>query len=113
LTTKLLNMLNAQSGQSSQQHDANSNAHPHEAATSLATVTQPPLNMAGIPICLSSFSKPILEHFVFSSKVFDKFAISHTKWVIDTGAIDHMVITTQFYTSMQVVHNLSVNFPNG
>uniref|UniRef100_A0A2N9ECH7 Uncharacterized protein n=1 Tax=Fagus sylvatica TaxID=28930 RepID=A0A2N9ECH7_FAGSY len=36
-----------QSGQSSQQHDANSNAHPHEAATSLATVTQPPLNMAG------------------------------------------------------------------
>ena len=106
-------MLNAQSGQSSQQHDANSNAHPHEAATSLATLTQPPLNMAGIPICLSSFSKPILEHFVFSSKVFDKFAISHTKWVIDTGAIYHMVITTQFYTSIQVVYNLSVNFPNG
>uniref|UniRef100_A0A2N9FY23 Reverse transcriptase Ty1/copia-type domain-containing protein n=1 Tax=Fagus sylvatica TaxID=28930 RepID=A0A2N9FY23_FAGSY len=81
LTAQLLNLLNAQNGQSSQQHHAITNAHPHQAATSLATVTQPPLNMA--------------------------------EWVIDTGATDHMVINTQYYTSMQVVHNLNVTLPNG
>ena len=64
-------------------------------------------------MCLSSHSKPNLEHFVFSSKVLDKFALSHTEWVIDIGATNHMVITTQFYTSMKVVHNLTVNLPNG
>ncbi|GMY38313.1 Zinc finger, CCHC-type superfamily [Fagus crenata] len=47
LTAQLLNLLNAQNGQSSQQHNAITNAHPHQAVTSLATVTQPPLNMAG------------------------------------------------------------------
>jgi mRNA-degrading endonuclease HigB of HigAB toxin-antitoxin module len=76
-------------------------------------MTQPPLNMAGKPMCLSSFSKPTLEHSVFSSKILDKFAISHTEWVIDIGATDHMVINTQYYTSMQVVHNLNVTLPNG
>uniref|UniRef100_A0A2N9FGR6 CCHC-type domain-containing protein n=1 Tax=Fagus sylvatica TaxID=28930 RepID=A0A2N9FGR6_FAGSY len=80
LTAQLLHLLNAQNGQFSHQQNV-TNAHPHQAATSLATVTQPPLNMA--------------------------------EWVIDTGATDHMVINTQYYTSMQVVHNLNVTLPNG
>jgi predicted aspartyl protease len=64
-------------------------------------------------MCLASYSKPNLSHSVFSSQYIDKSSISHTDWVIDTGATDHMVITTQFFTSMQVVYNVSVNLPNG
>jgi hypothetical protein len=105
---------NAPTNQVSANQGSYQNAY--QAAT-LVTVTQPlsqpPSNMAGTPMCLASYSKPNLSHFVFSSQHIDKFAISHTDWVIDTGATDHMVINTQFLTSMQVVHNVSVNLPNG
>ena len=69
--------------------------------------------MAGTPMCLASYSKPNLSHSVFSSQHIDKSTISHTDWVIDTGATDHIVINTQFLTSVQVVHIVSVNLPNG
>jgi hypothetical protein len=125
---QLLNMLTAQTYQNFPQSDSSNastsqpsvNQSPyqnaHQAAT-LVTMTQPssqpPSNMAGSPMCLASYSKPNLSHYVFSSQYIDKSSISHTDWVIETGATDHMVITTQFFTSMLVVHNVSVNLPNG
>jgi hypothetical protein len=38
---------------------------------------------------------------------------SSAQWVIDTGATDHMVITTKFYTTMHRVDNINVNLPTG
>ena len=75
--------------------------------------SHPPNNMVGIPMCLSTFSKPNLNHFVFSAKIVVKPVISSSEWVIDAGATDHMVTTTKFFTNMQLVHNVSVNLPNG
>jgi hypothetical protein len=69
--------------------------------------------MVGIPICLSSFSKPNLDHSVFSSKLVDKPIISCTEWFIAIGATKHLVITTHFFSSMHVVHNVIVNLPDG
>ena len=103
---QLLNMLTAQAQQ------ANLDPHNHQAATSIS-VTQSHSNMAGKPTCLSSFSKPNMDHSIFFEKFTVKPNFSSTQWVIDTGATDHMVITTQFYTTMHYVDNISVNLPNG
>ena len=75
-------------------------SHPsHQAATSV-TMKQPLshtfLNMAAMPLCLSSFSSPNLDHSIFSSKL-TKPNISSKEWVIDTSATDHMVISTTFF----------------
>jgi hypothetical protein len=104
-------MLTAQAHQVASPSDSHCISN-HQAAT-LVTVTKPPSNMAGIPTCLSIFIKPNLDHSVFSDKFIVKPIFSSTKWFIDTGAIDHMVITNQFYTSMHHVDNINVNLPNG
>ena len=54
-----------------------------------------------------------MDHSVFSDKFTVKPTFSSTQWVIDTGATDHMVITTEFYTTKHIVDNISVNLPNG
>ncbi len=64
-------------------------------------------------MCLSTFSKPNLNHSVFFAKLVVKLVISASEWVINTGATDHMVTSTQFFINMQLVHNVSVNLPNG
>jgi hypothetical protein len=88
----------------------------HQAATSVS-VKQPSSHasssMAGIPLSLSSFLSPNLDHSVFSSKLTEKPHISCTEWVIDTGATDHMVTSTTFFTIKTIVHDISVNLPNG
>uniref|UniRef100_A0A2N9IHN2 Uncharacterized protein n=1 Tax=Fagus sylvatica TaxID=28930 RepID=A0A2N9IHN2_FAGSY len=108
---QLLNMLNTQVQQAS--------SSTHQAAT-LVTVTQPTSsshtipNMAGMHLaCLSSLSKPDLSHLVFSSCLPDIPNISPSEWVIDTGATDHMVTNTQFFTSMTAVTGITVTLPNG
>ena len=104
-------MLNAQAQQAS--------SSSHQAAT-LVTVTQPTSsshtipNMAGMQhVYLSSLTKPDLSHSVFSSCLPNTPHISPSEWVIDTGATDHMVTNTQFFTSMTVVTGVTVTLPNG
>jgi hypothetical protein len=75
---QFLNMLTAQAQKGPSSSDSH-NASPHQAAT-LITVTQPsaqssiqapiqpPSNMAGIPMCLSTFSKPNMAYSVFSNE---------------------------------------------
>jgi hypothetical protein len=104
-------MLTAQAHQVATPSDSHCISN-HQAAT-LVTVTKPSSNMASIPTCLSTFSKPNLDYFAFSNKFIVKPIFSSTGWVIDIGATDHMIITTQFYTSMHHVDNISVNLPNG
>ena len=88
----------------------------HQVATSVS-VKQPSSysssSMAGIPLCLSSFISPYLDHSVFSSKLTEKSHISCTEWVIDTGVTDYMVTSTTFFTTKTIVHDISVNLPNG
>jgi hypothetical protein len=116
-------MLTAQAQKGPSLSDSH-NASPHQAAT-LITVThpsaqssiqapiQPPSNMIGIPMCLSTFCKPNMAYFVFSNEYFDKSSVFASEWVIDTSATDHMVTTTHYFTTMQLVHNVTVNLPNG
>jgi hypothetical protein len=111
---QILNMLSTQAQQSSPTTDNNP---PHQAAT-FVIVTHPsashsPSNMAGIPMCLSIFCKPNLDYSVFSNKLMVKPVTNVNEWVINTGATDHMVTTTKFFTTMQVAYNVSVNLPNG
>jgi hypothetical protein len=60
---QLLNMLTAQA----QQANSVSDSQNHQAAASIS-VTQSHSNMAGKPTCLSTFSKPNMDHSVFSDK---------------------------------------------
>ena len=106
-------MLNAQAQQVSP------SPSPHQAAT-LVTVTQPTShshtipNMAGINhVCLSAFNKPDLSHSVFSSCLPDTSHDLSSDRVIDIRATDHMVTNTQFFTSMTIVHDVTVTLPNG
>jgi hypothetical protein len=70
-------------------------------------------NMAGINyVCLSAFNKPDLSYSVFSSCLPDTFHVLSSNWVIDTGATDHMVTNTQFFTSMTIIHDVIVTLPN-
>ena len=81
----------------------------HQVATSVS-IKQPSSHasssMVGIPLCLSSFSSPNLDHSVFSSKLAEKPNISCIEWVIDTGATDHMIISTTFFTTKTIVHDV-------
>jgi hypothetical protein len=82
---QFLNMLIAQAQKGPSSSD--SHTSPHQ-ATTLITVTQPstqpsiqapiqpPSNMAGIPMCLSTFSKPNMAYSVFSNDHFDKVSVS-------------------------------------
>ena len=83
----------------------------HQAATSVS-VKQPSFHasssMASIPLCLSSFNSPNLDLLVFSSKLTEKPNISCTEWVIDTGATDHMVISTTLFTTKTIFHDVSL-----
>jgi hypothetical protein len=86
------------------------NAFTHQATTLLIVNSHPPSNMAGIPMCLSSHSRPNLNHSVFSSTLVDKPTLSSTEWVIDTDATDHMVTTTHLFTSMKLFMMLVLIF---
>uniref|UniRef100_A0A2N9EDL8 Integrase catalytic domain-containing protein n=1 Tax=Fagus sylvatica TaxID=28930 RepID=A0A2N9EDL8_FAGSY len=107
---QLLNMLNTQVQNTPSSSDA-----PHHAATLVTSTTSSHNNpnMAGMHLCLSSFNKPNLTHSVFSSHVSPTHDVSPSEWVIDTGATDHMVTTTQFFTQMTVVTDVTVTLPNG
>ena len=48
-----------------------------------------------------------LEYFVFSSQ------LSSTDWILDSGAIDHMVHSIHYFTSVTLVVQISVRLPNG
>ena len=54
-----------------------------------------------------------MAYSVFSNEYFNKSSVSTSEWVIDTSATDHMVTTTHYFTIMQLVHNVTINLPNG
>jgi hypothetical protein len=120
---QFLNILTAQAQKGPSSSDSH-NASAHQAAT-LITVTQPsaksstqspiqpPSNMAGIPMCLSTFRKQNMDYSVFSNESCDKSYVSASEWMIDTGATNHMVTTTHYFTNMQLEHNVTINLPNG
>ncbi|XP_057976036.1 uncharacterized protein LOC131163461 [Malania oleifera] len=68
------------------------------------TIASPPdahiPQFSGIPLCLSAYT----------SKPKD---ISAVPWIIDTGATDHMVCATCFFTSKTAEVSYSVTLPNG
>ena len=108
---KFINMLIAQTQTQQVPSQSESyNASTHQAATLVIANSHPPSNMAGIPMCLSSHSRPNLNHYVFSSTLVDKLALSSTEWVIDTNATNHMVTTTHLFTSMKLFMMLVLIF---
>ena len=113
---QFLTMLNTQNNAQGFTDSHTQTPHQAQAATTL-TMKQPashPLpNLAGMPLCLSSCSRPSLDHSVFSTELCPKSIVKSNEWVIDTGATDHMVTSTQFFTTMTTVTNVSVTLPNG
>jgi len=57
-------------------------------------------SMSGIATCLSSSTH----------KVFD---ITNVPWIIDTGATDHMICSTVFFTQITATVSYNVKLPNG
>ena len=58
------------------------------------------------------WSTPSLEYSVFSSNVITTY-IASTDWILDSGAVDHMVHSIQFFTSITSIVQISVRLPNG
>ena len=56
---------------------------------------------------------PNLEHSISFAKTVNREAFSSTDWVIDTGAIDHMVHSITYFTSITYTLNTHINLPNG
>ena len=52
-------------------------------------------------------------HSVFSAKVVNRKAFGVETWVIDTGAIDHMVCSKHLLTSFTAISHTVVELPNG
>ena len=60
---------------------------------------------------LGIWSTP-LEYFVFCSNVVTTH-IASTDWILDSGAIDHMVHSTQFFTSITSIVQISIRLLEG
>ena len=53
-----------------------------------------------------------LQYSIFSSQV-DTSLLCSSDWILDNGAIDHMVHSLQFFTSITSIVHISVKLPNG
>jgi hypothetical protein len=53
-----------------------------------------------------------LTHSIFSSHGTIQSGISKTDWILDTGATNHMVYSTSFFTTLRSVINTYVKLPN-
>jgi hypothetical protein len=76
-----------------------STSQTHHAATLVASKqpTHAFSAMAGKSHCLSTLSHSNFDHFVFSSNLSVLPEVKSSEWIIDTGATDHMVISTRFF----------------
>jgi hypothetical protein len=64
-------------------------------------------------ICSPNSFIPDLSHSLFASNVKLPIVVSDNLWVIDTGAIDHMVHSFSCLTTVTSTMNASVELPNG
>ena len=56
---------------------------------------------------------PNLSHSIFSAHIIDRQAYKSNDWIIDTGAIDHMVHLVSCLTTITSAINTFVYLPNG
>ena len=54
-----------------------------------------------------------MSHFVFSAHVIDRHAFKSNDWILDTGAIDHMVHSVSQLTAITSIVQSCVFLPNG
>ena len=54
-----------------------------------------------------------MSHFVFSAHVIDRHAFKSKDWILDTGAIDHMVHSVSQLTTITSIVQSCVFLPNG
>ncbi|XP_075654728.1 uncharacterized protein LOC142624881 [Castanea sativa] len=67
-------------------------------------------NFAGKAFCSSSFLLP--NSTIFTARVVNRSSFTATDWIIDTGAIDHMVHSIAMFSSITCVSNTYVYLPN-
>ena len=68
------------------------------------------LSMSGSHLCLSSPKPSNLIHSIFSSHGTIQSGISKTDWILHTGATNHMVHSTSFFTTLRSFINTYVKF---
>ena len=68
-------------------------------------------NFSSKAFCSSSFLIP--NSILFTAKVVNMFAFANIDWIIDIGAIDHMVHSIFVFSSIACVSNTYVYLPNG
>ena len=93
-----------------------SNSH-HQASVNTTSSHLPSSSMTGIPFyssaCSSSNFTPNLSHLVFSSHIISHSNIKHNSWILDTGAIDHMVYSISCLSTITSTIQATVELPNG
>ena len=116
---QLLAFLNSQSVGESSQHMALQQVA--TVITAGASISQPLAlsaslsnylnNFSGKSFCSSSFLIP--NSTILITEVVNRSAFENTDWIIDTGAIDHMVHYVSIFSSITCVSNSYVYLPNG
>ena len=80
--------------------------------------SQPQTNLSTCSNLMSGTSSkipyiPNLTHSIFSAKIINREAFRESDWVIDTRAIDHIVYSVPYFTSITSTLTTHVNLPNG
>ena len=68
-------------------------------------------NSSSMTFCLQSLV--ILDHSVFSSNLIIPSNITSNDWIIDSGAIEHMVHSITLLTKVTSIAHISIKLPNG
>ena len=71
------------------------------------------VNVVSLPTNAIAATVSCSPHSVFLAKVVNRKAFGVETWVIDTGAIDHIVCSMHLLTSFTAISHTMVEFPNG
>ena len=109
---QLLSMLSSQASLQSSQAPINSQILSQE-STSSSTPHQASSTISQFMSGISIFSHTIPSHSIFSVQNVNKTCFSHSTWILDTGATDHMVHSLCKFTSITSSINTYIHLPNG
>ena len=113
---QLLSMLSSQASLASlqsSQHPVNNQVVSQESAGTSSTPHQAASAISHFMSGISSFSHTVPKHSIFSVQHVNKTRFSHSTWILDTGATDHMVHSLRKFTSITSSINTYIHLPNG
>jgi hypothetical protein len=108
---QLLSMLSSQASLQSSQPPVHNQIVSQESTSS--TSHQAASAISQFMSSISSFSRTIPKHSIFSVQHVNITRFSHSTWILDTSATDHMLHSLSKFTFVTSSINTYIHFPNG